>query len=85
MAEANRKGRGIKICVVMMGRQAPGGQNVVDGLLRYNKQRGSSNELCGAMDGISGLLSNNIVKITEEDYAPYRNLGGYDFLGNGTE
>jgi 6-phosphofructokinase len=66
-----------------MGRQAPGGQNVIDGLLRYKKQRPGA-KILGSTDGIWGLInSKDLLEITEDNYAPYRNLGGYDFLGNG--
>jgi 6-phosphofructokinase len=66
-----------------MGRQAPGGQNVIDGLLRYKKQRPGA-KILGSTDGIWGLInSEDLLEITEDNYAPYRNLGGYDFLGNG--
>ena len=46
-----------KIGLVYMGRQAPGGNNVVDGLLRYASQRGNV-ELIGFIGGVDGLLEN---------------------------
>lgn len=46
-----------KIGLVYMGRQAPGGNNVVDGLLRYAAQRGNV-ELIGFIGGVDGLLEN---------------------------
>jgi len=33
------------------------------------------------MDGADGITNETLVKVTEESYAPYRNLGGYDYLG----
>lgn len=30
---------------------------------------------------MSGLRDDTLVGITEESFAPYRNLGGYDYLG----
>jgi 6-phosphofructokinase len=37
------------------------------------------------LNGVDGLLAGNCTPITEEAYAPYRNLGGYDYLGNGPD
>lgn len=33
------------------------------------------------MNGINGLMENHTVEITEETFKPFRNLGGYDYLG----
>jgi len=33
------------------------------------------------MDGADGIVNDSMIKITEESFAPYRNLGGYDYLG----
>ena len=63
-----------------MGHAAPGGNNVIDGLLKYaNHNRRTS--LIGYINGIKGVENDNILDITEDSYAPYRNLGGYDYLG----
>lgn len=62
MNEINRdlisqdKDRKLRIGLVFMGKQSPGGQNVVDGLLRYQKLRGNV-ELFGFLDGVAGVLS----------------------------
>jgi 6-phosphofructokinase len=37
------------------------------------------------LDGIEGLVTANHVEITQEAYAPWRNLGGVDLLGIGRE
>jgi 6-phosphofructokinase len=37
------------------------------------------------LNGAEGLVNNQFLEITESDYASYRNLGGYDFLGNGVD
>jgi len=74
----------MRIGVVFVGRQAPGGQNVIDGLLSYQNQR-QHVKLIGCINGVDGLLNNNTVEIKEESYAPYRNLGGYDYIGNGQD
>lgn len=65
-----------------MGKQAPGGQNVVDGLLRYQALR-KNTELVGFLNGAAGLFEGSFIQIKREDYANFNNLGGYDYLGRG--
>lgn len=67
-----------------MGRQAPGGNNVVDGLLRYKEQR-ENVELIGFINGADGLVGNDHEVMTRENYANYVNLGGYDYIGRGAD
>ena len=73
-----------KIGLVFMGRQAPGGNNVVDGLLRYKEQR-SNVELIGFINGADGLVANDHEVMTRENFANYVNLGGYDYIGRGAD
>lgn len=74
----------LKIGLVFMGKQSPGGQNVVDGLLRYQTKRGNV-ELFGFVDGVAGLLNQNYININRESFTNYCNLGGYDYLGRGAD
>ena len=67
-----------------MGKQAPGGNNVVDGLLRYQAQR-SDVELIGFMNGVTGLLSSDYELMTRETFKNFVNLGGYDYIGRGPD
>lgn len=78
------KQRQQKIGLVFMGRQAPGGNNVVDGLLRYQAQRPNV-ELFGFINGADGLVSNDFETMTRENFANYVNLGGYDYIGRGAD
>ena len=55
-----------KIGLAFMGRQAPGGNNVVDGLLRYQSQR-SNVELVGFINGADGLVRNDFEVMTREN------------------
>ena len=76
----NNKLRHNKIGVLLLGNNAPGGNNIIDGLLRYaNHNKRTS--LFGFVNGIAGVKSDTLLDITEESFAPYRNLGGYDYLG----
>lgn len=76
------KDENLKIGLVFMGKQSPGGQNVVDGLLRYKEKRGNV-ELIGFKDGVRGLFEQRYIQIQRETYANFNNLGGYDYLGRG--
>ena len=67
-----------------MGKQAPGGNNVVDGLLRYQAQR-SDVELVGFMNGVTGLLNSDYEVMTRETFKNFVNLGGYDYIGRGPD
>ena len=67
-----------------MGRQAPGGNNVIDGLLRYKAQRQNVG-LYGFINGVAGLLNQDFEIITRENFKNYVNLGGYDYIGRGAD
>jgi len=73
-----------KIAVLMLGNASPGGNNIVDGLLKFQNQR-KNTTLIGFVNGIEGLLNDQILTISEESFAPYRNLGGFDYLGRSSE
>jgi len=67
-----------------MGRQAPGGNNIIDGLLRFQAQR-ENVTLYGFINGVEGLLGEDFEIMTRENFAPYLNLGGYDYIGRGSD
>ena len=67
-----------------MGRQAPGGNNIVDGLLRFQAQR-ENVELIGFINGVDGLMKDQFEVMTRENFANYVNLGGYDYIGRGAD
>lgn len=67
-----------------MGRQAPGVNNVIDGLLRFQAQQPHV-ELVGFMNGVTGLMEMDYVKITRETFQNYVNLGGIDYIGRGPD
>jgi pyrophosphate--fructose-6-phosphate 1-phosphotransferase len=73
----------LKVGVVLSGGQAPGGHNVISGLLDALKKLNSSSQLIGFLDGPSGILKNQFIELTEEKVAAYRNQGGFDIIGSG--
>lgn len=79
----NAKGK-LRIGLVYLGRQAPGANNVVDGLLRFKAQRGDV-ELVGFINGVEGIYKEEFVEMTKESFSLYANLGGIDYIGRGTD
>ncbi len=73
----------LKVGVVLSGGPAPGGHNVISGLLDALKKLHPSSQLIGFLDGPSGLIKNQSILLTEEVVAPYRNQGGFDVIGTG--
>jgi diphosphate-dependent phosphofructokinase len=73
----------MKIGLVYMGRQAPGVNNVVDGLLRFKAQQKREVELLGFINGVDGLLKEDFEIMTRETYQYFNNLGGIDYIGRG--
>jgi pyrophosphate--fructose-6-phosphate 1-phosphotransferase len=73
----------LKVGVVLSGGQAPGGHNVITGLLDALKKLHPNSELIGFLDGPSGIVKNKFIALTEEQVAPYRNQGGFDIIGSG--
>jgi hypothetical protein len=78
------KQKGGKFAVLLLGNAAPGGNNVIDGLLKFQLKR-KAVQLVGYINGVVGMENDKIHTITEESFAPYRNLGGYDYLGRSSE
>lgn len=73
----------ITLGVVFSGGPAPGGHNVLAGLLDTLKKLHAESLLLGVLDGPEGLIEGNIQEIKEEELKNYRNQGGFDFLGSG--
>ncbi len=80
-AEAGKKV--IKMAVVLSGGQAPGGHNVIAGILDGLKKANPKNKLYGFLGGPSGILENKFVEITPKLMADYRNTGGFDLIQSG--
>lgn len=76
--------KNLKIGLVYLGRQAPGANNVVDGLIRFSEKRGNV-ELIGFINGVEGLMKDQHVRMTKESFKNYANLGGIDYIGRGPD
>lgn len=63
--------KGLKIGICFNGRQAPGGNPIIYGLIKYCEENNS--ELVGFLSGTKGLFENNSIKITWENFHFYNN------------
>ncbi|MGB2579581.1 pyrophosphate--fructose-6-phosphate 1-phosphotransferase [Elusimicrobium simillimum] len=73
----------IKVAVVLSGGQAPGGHNVIAGILDGLKKANPKNRLFGFLKGPGGVLENKLKEITPALMAEYRNTGGFDLIQSG--
>jgi pyrophosphate--fructose-6-phosphate 1-phosphotransferase len=73
----------LRAAVVLSGGQAPGGHNVIAGLLDGLKKANPANKLYGFLGGPGGALENKIKEITPALMAQYRNTGGFDLIQSG--
>ena len=74
----------VNIGVAFIGRHCPGAHNVIQGLLQAVKSRPGST-LYGFLGGNLGIFNKKYFEITEDNFHLYRNTGGMDFLGRGTD
>ena len=75
--------KAVRVGVVLSGGQAPGGHNVIGGLLDGLKKANSKNKLFGFLGGPSGIVDNKFVEITPALMKEYRNTGGFDLIQSG--
>jgi len=73
----------VTVGVVLSGGQAPGGHNVIFGLLEGLKSANKKNKLIGFLGGPSGILDNKTMEITDKVIANYKNTGGFDMIQSG--
>jgi pyrophosphate--fructose-6-phosphate 1-phosphotransferase len=69
--------------VVLSGGQAPGGHNVIIGLLDSLKSANEDSRLFGFLNGPGGILEDKMIEITPKFADDYRNSGGFDMIGSG--
>lgn len=73
----------MRVGVLFSGGQAPGGHNVLWGLLEALQKAHPKNSLVGFLRGATGLLENQKVEITSDLLQEYHNTGGFDLLRSG--
>jgi len=75
--------KAVRAAVVLSGGQAPGGHNVIAGILDGLKKANPKNKLFGFLGGPGGVLENKIKEITPALMASFRNTGGFDLIQSG--
>jgi len=75
--------KAVRVGVVLSGGQAPGGHNVIGGLLDGLKKANAKNKLFGFLGGPSGIVDNKFIEITPALMKDYRNTGGFDLIQSG--
>ena len=71
--------------VVLSGGQAPGGHNVIAGLLDGLLALHRGSRLTGFLGGPRGVVRGHCRELSAAEIAPYRNSGGFDLLGSGRD
>ena len=75
----------LKVGVVLSGGQAPGGHNVIIGLLDGIKDINPKSRLFGFNGGPKGIFKKDYRELTKKTIDPYRNSGGFDMIGSGRD
>ncbi|KAL0428463.1 UNVERIFIED_CONTAM: Pyrophosphate--fructose 6-phosphate 1-phosphotransferase subunit beta [Sesamum latifolium] len=81
-ADSNQR---LKVGVVLSGGQAPGGHNVISGLLDYLQDKTKCSTLYGFRGGPAGIMKCKYVVLTTDYVYPYRNQGGFDMICSGRD
>jgi pyrophosphate--fructose-6-phosphate 1-phosphotransferase len=76
-------GRRLRVGIVFSGGPAPGGHNVLTGLLDFLLRRNQESSVVGFLGGPGGLVDGRYKELAESDLTTFRNLGGFHFLGTG--
>ena len=75
----------LRVGVVLSGGQAPGGHNVIAGLLDGVRAAHPDGRVFGFIAGPGGILRGDAIELTPEKVEPYRNTGGFDIIGSGRD
>lgn len=75
--------RPLRVGALFSGGPAPGGHNVLTGLLDTLERMHPGARLFGFLDGPGGLIAGAHKELTRQELAPYRNQGGFDCIGTG--
>ncbi len=74
-----------RVGVVLSGGQAPGGHNVIAGILDALRGVHGESRLHGFLGGPRGIFTGQHRELTADLVEPYRNSGGFDMIGSGRD
>ncbi len=77
--------RPVRVGVVLSGGQAPGGHNVVVGLVDALAALEPSSTVLGFLGGPRGILTSRFTELPPAAVESYRNTGGFDLIGSGRD
>ncbi|KAK9817886.1 hypothetical protein WJX72_003737 [[Myrmecia] bisecta] len=77
--------RPLNVGIVLSGGQAPGGHNVIAGVLDFLQARHPGSRLFGFLNGPRGIINQSAMEITPEKMAPFRNQGGFHMIASGRD
>jgi len=75
----------LRVGVVLSGGQAPGGHNVILGLVDALAGFDPTSSVVGFLGGPKGILTSEYRELPRAAVEPYRNTGGFDLLGSGRD
>eukprot|EP00658_Telonema_sp_P-2_P013739 TRINITY_DN1520_c0_g1_i1.p1 TRINITY_DN1520_c0_g1~~TRINITY_DN1520_c0_g1_i1.p1 ORF type:complete len:1049 (-),score=294.22 TRINITY_DN1520_c0_g1_i1:80-3226(-) len=75
----------LKVGLVFMGRQTPGGHDAVQGMYDSLQKHHSSSELLAFVGGSKALISGEYRVITQERMKWYKSQGGIEMVGRSTD
>ncbi|NOY80597.1 MAG: diphosphate--fructose-6-phosphate 1-phosphotransferase [Kiritimatiellaeota bacterium] len=81
--DVKRTTTALTVGVILSGGQAPGGHNVIAGILDGLEALNPDNRLLGFLGGPSGLIEDRCIRIAPDLAALYRNTGGFDMIRSG--
>jgi len=71
----------LRIGVVFLGRQCPGGHNILEGLWRMLQERTKGSSLLGFKQGATGLLAGDVIEVDQPLITKFAQQGGFDMFG----
>lgn len=73
----------MRVGVVLSGGQAPGGHNVINGLLDALMKLNRESKLMGFLNGPKGIIENQYKELERDVVHQFLNTGGFDMIGSG--
>jgi pyrophosphate--fructose-6-phosphate 1-phosphotransferase len=75
----------LRVGLVLSGGQAPGGHNVIAGVMDGILSAHPESRLFGFLDGPKGIYEGSYVELEPDRIDVYRNTGGFDMIGSGRD
>jgi len=80
-----RRGKPLRLGIVLSGGPAPGGHNVIAGLFHAARRAHPDSRVIGFLAGPKGIITDKHVEITADLVSSHLNSGGFHLLGTGRD